>query len=469
MTRPPIDLPMAELSAESIALTFVTEAALEPWMAEQSQAIQSWLEGNGFEAAAGAVCLCSDADGVLARGVIGLGNGPDRWAAGRLAHTLPGGSYHVAEVVGVADQDQGETATWIALSWILGAYRFDAYKSKKGRAPATLVWPPAADRSYAEGAAHAAILTRDLINTPAEDMGPSALADAAKTLAEAYGADCTTIIGDDLLTENLPAIHAVGRAATFAPRLIDLTWGESRHPKVTLVGKGVCFDSGGLDIKPSSGMRLMKKDMGGAATVLGLADWIMRAKVPVRLRVLIPAVENAVAGNAFRPGDVVPTRKGPTIEVGNTDAEGRVVLADAIAVACEEGPDFVVDCATLTGAARVALGPELPAMFTPDDDLARELEQAGRDKNDPLWRLPLWSGYRKLIDSKVADINNAGESGFAGAITAALFLKTFVDDDVLWTHLDLFGWNPDDKPGRPVGGEAYAQRALFDVICRRFS
>lgn len=459
-------LPLVESHPNAVPITAVTQSGLKQWRATQPRAVQSWLDAMDFAGEAGEFCLIADS-GSLARVVLGLGDGPDCWASGRLGRQLPAGAYRIDWCVGIADGDKTSAMNWLALAWALGAYKFERYKSKPVDSAALLVWPDGCDRPYVEGAANAALLTRDLINTPAEDMGPADLQATAEQVASAHSGQVTSIVGDDLLTSNLPAIHAVGRAADFAPRLIDLIWGEASHPKITLVGKGVCFDSGGLDIKPSNGMRLMKKDMGGAATVLGLADWIMRAKLKVRLRVLIPAVENAISGNAFRPGDVVPTRKGPTIEVGNTDAEGRVVLADALAVACEEDPDLVVDCATLTGAARVALGPELPAMFSPDEELAADLLAAGTAQNDPMWRLPLWPGYRKMIDSKVADISNSGDSGLAGAITAALFLKTFVTEDTPWVHLDLFGWNPDDKPGRPVGGEAYAQRALFEVIKQR--
>ena len=463
------ELPVVDSDPDAVPITAVTEQAFKAWLDTQPDKLKSWSEANEFRAQCGETCTVPSLDGGLGGIIVGLGDGKDLWAGGRLSRALPAGHYRLQELIGIEEDDRPTVATWLALAWILGAYRFERYKTEPDPAPATLVWPETADRAYVQGAALAAILTRDLINTPAEDMGPDALVAAAEDLAVAYGATFNTIVGDELLAENFPAIHAVGRAAAKAPCLIDLTWGKPDAPKVTLVGKGVCFDSGGLDIKPSSGMRLMKKDMGGAATVLGLADWIMRAALPVCLRVLIPAVENAISGNAFRPGDIVATRKGPTIEVGNTDAEGRVVLADALALACEDKPDLLVDCATLTGAARVALGPELPAMFSPDDALAGELEAAGTNGNDPLWRLPLWPQYRKLIDSKVADINNASESGFAGAITAALFLQTFVDEGVPWVHLDLFGWNPEDKPGRPVGGEAYAQRALFEVISTRFS
>lgn len=461
-------LSLIDADPKAVAFTAVTSDGLEAWRADQPDQIRRWIDTTGFKGESGATCLIADSDGGLSRVVLGLG-AADPWAGGRMSRELPSGSYWLDEVAGVEQQDEAQVATSLCLAWALGAYRFDRYKSDTSSDPATLVWPEDADRTYVEGAANAAWLTRDLINTPAEDMGPDALAAAAGALANTHGADLRVTVGEDLLAENFPAIYAVGRAATNAPRLIDLTWGQSRHPKVTLVGKGVCFDSGGLNIKPTSGMRLMKKDMGGAATVLGLADWIMRAQLPVRLRVLVPAVENAISGNAFRPGDVVSTRKGKSIEVGNTDAEGRVVLSDALTLACEEDPALIVDCATLTGAARVALGPELPAMFTPDDDLADALIAASQATADPMWRLPLWAGYRRLIDSKVADINNAGESGFAGAITAALFLESFVSDAVPWVHFDLFGWNPDDKPGRPSGGEAYAQRALFATIRDRFA
>ncbi|MEQ9112313.1 MAG: leucyl aminopeptidase family protein [Rhodospirillaceae bacterium] len=463
-----IHLPLVEAASQAVPVTAVTSEGLEAWKNTQSEAVKAWLTTMSFNADAGQVCVISSAEGTLARALVGLGNGQDGWAAGRLSTTLPVATYYLDEIAGVDQDRKSWVATWMALAWTLGAYRFDRYKSKDTEKLAELVWPEDANRAYVEGAACAAILTRDLVNTPAEDMGPGALAAVAKDLAETYGAELEVTVGDDLLSKNLPAIHAVGRAADFAPRLIDLTWGDVTAPKVTLVGKGVCFDSGGLNIKPSSGMRLMKKDMGGAATVLGLADWIMRAQLPVRLRVLIPAVENAISGNAFRPGDVVTTRLGPTIEVGNTDAEGRVVLADALALACEESPDVIIDCATLTGAARVALGAELPALFSSDDTLARDLMEAGTRTHDPMWQLPLWSNYQRLIESKIADVSNSGESGLAGAITAALFLKTFVKDDVAWVHLDLFGWNPDDKPGRPAGGEAYAQRAIFDVFQQRY-
>jgi leucyl aminopeptidase len=316
--------------------------------------------------------------------------------------------------------------------------------------------------------AEAVFLARDLVNTPASDLGPAELAEAAATVAERFDGDLRTIVGEDLLAQNYPAIFAVGQASPRAPRLVELRWGEHSAPKVTLVGKGVCFDSGGLDIKPSSGMLLMKKDMGGAAVMLALAQAVMARGLPVRLRLLIGAVENAVSGASYRPGDVVRTRKGLTVEIGNTDAEGRVVLADLLAEADGERPDLLLDAATLTGAARVALGPDLPALFTPDDALASDLIGAGEAAFDPLWRLPMHAPYRKMIDSGIADINNAGEGGMAGAITAALFLKDFVTDTSAWAHLDVYAWNPKDRPGRPKGGEATALRALLALLERRF-
>jgi leucyl aminopeptidase len=316
--------------------------------------------------------------------------------------------------------------------------------------------------------AEAAALARDLINTPSNDMGPEELALAARAVATRYGASFSTIVGDELTRQNFPLIHAVGMASTRAPRLIDLTWGDSAHPKVTLVGKGVCFDTGGLDLKPSSGMLIMKKDMGGAANVLALAQMVMDAKLKVRLRVLIPAVENAVAGNAFRPLDIFKSRKGTTVEIGNTDAEGRLVLADALALADEEKPDLLVDLGTLTGAARVALGPDLPPFYTNDETLAQDVARYAKEENDPLWRMPLWPPYDSWLDSKTADINNAPSGGFAGSITCALFLQRFVTDAKSWLHVDIYGWTPSAKPARPEGGECQAARAIYKVLSERY-
>jgi len=328
--------------------------------------------------------------------------------------------------------------------------------------------PAGVDAARVRRIADGVFLARDLVNTPTSDMGPDDLEKAVRTLAAAHKAEVSVIKGDELLTQNFPMIHAVGRASTGAPRLIDMIWGQPGAPKVTLVGKGVCFDTGGLDIKPSSGMLLMKKDMGGAANVLGLASMIMAAGLNVRLRVLIPAVENSIAGNAFRPGDVLASRKGITVEIGNTDAEGRLVLGDALALADDEEPQMLVDMATLTGAARVALGPDLPPFYTGDEALASDLAEASLAVEDPLWRLPLWRPYDAKLSSKIADINNVTTDGFAGSITAALFLKRFVEKTASWAHFDIFAWNPADRAHGPAGGEAQGIRALERIISTRF-
>ena len=311
-------------------------------------------------------------------------------------------------------------------------------------------------------------MARDLITTPSSDMGPAELAAAAQALGKAHKAKVKVIVGDDLLKQNYPMVHAVGRASSRAPRLIDLVWGRESDPKVTLVGKGVCFDTGGLDLKPSSGMLIMKKDMGGAANVLALALMVMDAKLKVRLRVLIPAVENAVAGNAFRPLDIFKSRKGLNVEIGNTDAEGRLVLADALALACEEKPDLLIDLGTLTGAARVALGPDLPPFYTNDETLALDVARCAKQENDPLWRMPLWPPYDAWLDSKVANINNAPSGAFAGSITCALFLQRFVEDATSWLHVDIYGWTPSAKPARPEGGECQAARAIYQLLGERY-
>src|SRR5271170_6497589 len=335
----------------------------------------------------------------------------------------------------------GADTTQLALGWALGTYAFTRYHAKTRNA-AALVWPERADRGRVERLARAVFLARDLVNTPAGDLGPEELAAAAVQVAERAGACHRVIVGDDLLAENYPTIHAVGRASTRAPRLVDMVWGEPSAPKVTLVGKGVCFDSGGLDLKTAAGMRMMKKDMAGAAIVLGLAQAIMDAKLPVRLRVLLPCVENSVSGNAMRPMDIVRTRKGLTVEIGNTDAEGRLILCDALAEASTEKPALLIDMATLTGAARVALGPELAALFCNNEGLAQGLLDAAQTEEDPMWRMPLWRPYRKMIDSKIADLNNVSESPHAGAITAALYLQEFVDPGIPWAHFDVMAWNP---------------------------
>ncbi|MDA0260749.1 MAG: leucyl aminopeptidase family protein, partial [Proteobacteria bacterium] len=433
------------------------------WLADQPKRRADWVRSAAFKAKPGEILLIPSTDGAVEGVLVGLPETPDLWSYADVSGKLPPAIYRIE-----ADLDE-TAATGAAIGWALADYRFDRYKKERSDDPiAVLAVSPVADWAEVRRIVEAISLVRDLVNTPAEDMGPQELAAAAGQLANAYSASCEIVSGQTLLDRNLPAIHAVGRASNRPPCLIDLVWGDAAAPKVTLVGKGVCFDSGGLNLKSASGMRLMKKDMGGSANVLGLAKMIMDAALPVRLRVLIPAVENAVAGNAIRPGDVVATRKGLTIEIGNTDAEGRVVLADALAVADEEGPDLLIDCATLTGAARVALGPSIPPFYTPDDELAQALGRCVETENDPMWRMPLWAPYREMIDSKVADISNSGESPFAGSITAALFLKDFVTATTHWLHIDLYAWNPTAKPGRQVGGEAQGIRALYKLIKEKF-
>jgi leucyl aminopeptidase len=421
---------------------------------------KAWSEANGFAAQASRTLCIPGPKGAMSRVLVGApAAGADPFTLGKLCRGLPEASYALdGDVPG---------AELMALGWCLEAYSFDVYKTGGGR-PARLVCPTGVDREAVIRAARASYLTRDLINTPASDMGPDELEAAARKLAAAFRAKLS-VIKDRALEQGFPMIHAVGRASPRAPRLIDFSWGPAKGPKVTLVGKGVCFDTGGLDIKPASGMLLMKKDMGGAANVLGLAQMIMAARLPVRLRVLIPAVENAIAGNAFRPGDVLRSRKGLTVEIGNTDAEGRLVLGDALALADEEAPDLLIDMATLTGAARVALGPDLPPFYTDDEAVAAALGAAAAAVNDPLWRMPFWQSYTRLFESPVADMNNSGESGFAGSITAALFLKRFVERARSYVHFDVFGWTPMAKPGRPKGGEAQGIRALFTMIRERYS
>ncbi|MEC3911603.1 leucyl aminopeptidase family protein [Sphingobium sp. CR2-8] len=392
--------------------------------------------------------------GVAARDALGP------WCLARLAETLPEGSYRLADVsVGAA-----------ALGWLTAHYRFDRYrKDDSPVGPRILLTTDVARIAPTVQLAQAVALVRDLVNTPAADMGPPDLEAAVEKVGAAFGASVTTTRGD-ALEQGYPMIHAVGKAAdkSFAPRLIELLWGDTTAPRIGIVGKGICFDSGGLDIKPSSGMRIMKKDMGGAAHALALAQLVMAARLPVRLHLLIPAAENAIAGNAFRPGDILRSRKGLSVEIGNTDAEGRLVLGDALTRAGEDKPDLIIDFATLTGAARVAVGPDLPALFANDDALAADVAAAGSAVDDPSWRLPLWDGYADMLKSDLADINNAGEGGFAGAITAALFLKRFVPDDTPWLHLDTFAWRPASRPGRPKGGEALGLRAVFRLLQDRY-
>jgi len=420
----------------------------------------AWAKANGFTGDAGRTLIVPGPDGAVAAALFGIGKAQESRAldAGSLAKALPEGDWHFAS--------KPANPELSALAVMLGGYVFTRYGKKPGKA-IRLSAPAGVDVAYLRRAAEAAYLVRDLVNTPTNDMGPDELEQAVRALARRHKAKVSVVKGDDL-AKNFPMIHAVGRASDKAPRLIDMVWGDRDAPKVTLVGKGVCFDTGGLDIKPSAGMLLMKKDMGGAANVIGLASMIMDAGLKIRLRVLIPAVENAIAGNAFRPGDILTSRKGITVEIGNTDAEGRLVLADALALADEEAPDLLVDMATLTGAARVALGPELPPFYTDDEQLAASLAAASQDQEDPIWRMPLWRPYDAKLSSKVADMNNVTTDGFAGSVTAALFLKRFVEKARSWAHFDIFAWNPSDRPHGPAGGEAQGIRALERVIAQRY-
>ncbi len=416
---------------------------------------RSFALAQGFTARAGQHCLLPDAQGRLAAVLLGLdrpGRNRDPFAPARLAAQLPAGDYALTGEI-----DDPDLAT---LGWLLQGYRFDRYR-KPVPAKARFVLPAGVDGAEISLIAESAMLARDLVNTPANDMGPDEIEAAIQVLAAECGASVTSIAGDELMAENLPMIHAVGRASPRAPRLIDLIWGDPAHPKVTLVGKGVAFDTGGLDIKPAAAMLLMKKDMGGAAAAIAAARMIMLAKLPVRLRLLVPAVENAISGSAFRPGDILPSRKGLTVEIGNTDAEGRLILADALALADEEAPELLIDFATLTGAARTALGPELPPFYTHDEGLAAEIARIGLAVNDPVWRLPLWAPYDRMLDSKIADVNHVSSGGMAGSITAALFLNRFVERTQSYAHFDIYGWNPTTKPGRPEGGECQAARLSY--------
>ena len=450
-------------AASAIPISFATKANWETICAGLPGEARQFALANGFTAKPGTCLTLPAADGKIAQVVFGLEEETakyrDLFRPGQLPGLLPPGVYRFAN----APHD----TRLAVLAFALGSYRFSRYR--KADAPdVRLVPPDGIDVAAITRMTEAAALARDLINTPSNDMGPQELALAAQYLAERFGASFNCIVGEELTRQNFPLIHAVGMASARAPRLIDLSWGDPAHPKVTLVGKGVCFDTGGLDLKPSAGMLIMKKDMGGAANVLALAQMVMDAGLKVRLRVLIPAVENAVAGNAFRPLDIFPSRKGITVEIGNTDAEGRLVLADALALACEETPDLLIDPGTLTGAARVALGPDLPPFYTNDETLAQDVARCAREENDPLWRLPLWPPYDAWLDSKVANVNNAPSGTFAGSITCALFLQRFVEGAKSWLHVDIYGWTPSARPGRPEGGECQAARAIYKLLGERY-
>src|SRR4051794_17174717 len=447
----------------AIPVTFVTPETWKVHQAALGGHARTFAESAGFEPRAGRHLLLPGPDGTIAGVLFGLEatdeTNRDPFRPGALPGILPAGSYRFAN----APHD----ARLGALAFALGTYRFARYRKHDDK-EVRLELPDGVNGADLIFAIEAVCLARDLINTPANDMGPAELEHAARTLATRHDASINVIIGDDLLKQNFPLVHAVGRAADCAPRLIDITWGDPAHPKITLVGKGVCFDTGGLDIKSDSGMLNMKKDMGGAATVLALAHMLMSKKVKIRLRVLVPAVENSISGSAFRPRDIYRSRKGITVEIGNTDAEGRLILADAIALADEEKPEIIADMATLTGAARVALGTEVVPFYTDDDTLAAELQRCGTNECDPLWRLPLWRPYDQLLESKVADVNNVSSGGFAGSITAAMFMRRFVTAARAWLHFDIYAWNQTSRPGRPEGAECQAARALYALLVERY-
>lgn len=453
-----MSLKFAPDTGDATVVHVIEAEALDAWLETQPDDVAAWVRNVGFSAGLGATCLVPNNDGRLACALAGYGTASAR-ARGRFhlaatANALPEGVYRLRGL----DEERTEEE---ALGWLLSAYAFDRYKDQKP-AKARLIAPGGVDVDRLEAIAAGEALTRDLINTPAADMGPDALEVACRDLAKTHGADVSVTTGAALLEQNFPMIHTVGRAANREPRLIDMTWGGS-GPALTLVGKGVCFDTGGLNLKPGGSMGLMKKDMGGAATVLGLAHMIMALDLPVRLRVLIPAVENAVSGNAYRPGDILTARNGMTVEINNTDAEGRLVLADAMAFGAESNPDLMISMATLTGAARVAVGPDLAPYYTDDADMVAALEMAAAKVADPVWRLPFHTPYEAMIEPGIADLDNAPKGGFAGSITAALFLRRFAGD-VPYTHFDIYGWNPNAAPARPKGGVGMGARALLEAL-----
>ena len=442
-------------TADALPLHVVTRDSLASWRAAQPANAGAWLDAQGFDGSPFSSITLPAADGGIAGAVIGVGDPLDPFAYGHAPHTLP------ARAFALAGELPADARFALQLGWGLGAYRFSRYR-KPLRVPAQLVIAQGDAEAFAQLAA--CVRVRDLVNTPTEHMGPDQLEQVACEIAERFGAHIEVVSGDDLLTQNFPAIHAVGRASHRAPRLITLRWGDEAHPHVVIVGKGVCFDTGGLDLKPADGMRNMKKDMGGAAHAIALAELVMTQKLPLRITLLVPAVENAVGPNAFRPGEVLDTRKGVTVEIDNTDAEGRVILCDALTYAAEMQPQLLLDFATLTGAARIALGPDLPALYSNDEGVAQQWLEAGMQLRDPLWRMPLWRPYVRYLVSTVADIANGGPSKMAGSITAAVYLDRFVPPTQKWAHLDVYSWNDSDRPGRPAGGEAQGLRSAYALL-----
>lgn len=450
-------------SAEkALPIYMLTAANFKNWLAEQSLQVRSWVENMNFTAAPDTFCILADETGSYSGVVLGVRSEQDVWSIGALPLQIPQAAYYIDTPLTSFVLQQA------LIAWGLGAYQFTRYRKAK-REPARLIIPAKCHFDLIENIVESTYFVRDLINTPPEDMGPLELAEVAVELGKQYQANVTQIVSEELLDEMYPAIFTVGRASYNSPRLIDIQWGDKKSPKLTLVGKGVCFDTGGLNLKPNNGMLLMKKDMGGAAHVLGLAKMIMQANLPVCLRVLIPAVENAISGDAFRPGDIITMRNGKTVEITDTDAEGRLILADALVEACSEKPDLLIDFATLTGAARVAVGTEIAALFTNNDILAKSIASFAQQNNDPIWRMPLYRDYLKLLDSQVADMTNCANTSYGGAITAAVFLQEFLDAEIPWMHFDIMAWNVASRPGHPAGGEAMGLRAVFEYLRQRFS
>ncbi len=448
--------------ANAVSLVLMKRSEFNAWRDKQTLHVQSWLTSHSFNGNGGTFLAIPGSEGNVEMVAVGVNDANDPYALSHLPTMLP--SQHAYRISATSPLKM--EASVAMLSWGLGAYRFNRYIETKP--VARLCLESVNESSEAFALLKATTLVRDLVNTPTEHMGPEELEAVAIRLAQAYGGTANSIVGEDLLKQNFPSIHAVGRASHRAPRLIELNWGNEAHPKISVVGKGVCFDTGGLDIKAADGMRNMKKDMGGAAHALGLAQLIMATNLPVRLQCLVPAVENAISANAFRPGEVIVTRSGLSVEIDNTDAEGRVVLGDSLVYACESSPELLMDFATLTGAARIALGPDLPALFCNNEKLAADYLQAGEQTSDRVWRMPLWRPYLSYLKSNIADLANAGPSRMAGCISAALYLERFVKEDIVWSHVDVYSWNDGERPGRPAGGEAQGLRAAYQMLKARY-
>ena len=447
--------------ADSVPINIVSKSNYKKWIAKQDKVTQNWVQSSSFKPKSNNHLCIPNAKGDLDSVLVITDQENTIWVLGNCPQALPEGYYHIAE------KPKGTIDDSFVLGWGLGAYQYLDYKDSKSKL-CKLSIEQVSDKNYLEALIVSTALTRDLVNTPASAMMPQHISENCQILAKQYDTKFIECVGDDLLKKNFPVIHAVGRASVHPPRLIELSWGDKKHPKVALIGKGVSFDSGGLDIKSAAGMRLMKKDMGGAAHVIGIANAIMKLNLPVYLQVLVPAVENAISANAYRPGDVLTSRSGKTIEIENTDAEGRLILCDAISQAIENNPDIVIDFATLTGAARVALGTEVPAFFTNDATIVSDLMQASETANDPVWQLPLHKPYRYLLNSDIADISNCSTGGFGGAITAALFLSEFVPIETRWIHFDVMAWNTRSRPGRPKGGDAMGLRTVVEFLQQKY-